>query len=295
VSDIECPEAGNFLGLCASYSSKGKSRFSIIPVPYDATSSYVSGSDRGPAAILEASANVEIFDHDLEMEPARHGVYTAPAVAPISEDPPAMMERIAQAVRDAVGAGSTPVVLGGEHTVSVGAVRGLASRGDFFVVSFDAHADLRDSYQGSSLSHACFLRRALEVAGGTAIGVRSLSAEEWDFAAAQGVRIIYAEELNSKGAASVDLGYIPDTVYISIDIDVLDPSLMPATGTPEPGGLGWYDLIDLLKRVISGRRVVGFDVVELCPQKGNVAPDFTAAKLIYKVMGIIVKYSADGG
>ncbi|MGD9402967.1 MAG: agmatinase [bacterium] len=295
MSDIECPGAGNFLGLCASYSSPGKSRFAIIPVPYDATSTYISGSSRGPAAIIEASANIEIYDHELNLEPARQGVYTAPPVEPSPEGAEATLAAIQAAVEEAVMAGSVPVVLGGEHTVSLGAVRALARGEDLFVVSFDAHADLRDSYDGTPLSHACFLRRALEVAGGTAIGVRSLSRGERDFAEAEGVRIIYAEEISEMGAGSFDLDHIPRNVYISMDLDVLDPSLMPSTGTPEPGGLSWYDLIDFAKRVISGRRVLGFDVVELCPQPGNVAPDFAAAKLIYKLMGIIIECSANGG
>jgi agmatinase len=295
MSDIECPGAGNFLGLCPSYSSPGKSRFSIIPVPYDATSTYVSGSSRGPAAMIEASANIEIYDHDLGIEPARQGVYTAPPVEPSPQGAEATLGAIQRAVEEAVASGSMPVVLGGEHTVSLGAVRALAAREDIFVVSFDAHADLRDSYEGTPLSHACFLRRALEVAGGTAIGVRSISKQEHDFATAEGVRVTYAEQILQKGVEALDLDYIPRNVYISMDLDVLDPSIMPATGTPEPGGLSWYDLIDLARRVISGRRVVGFDTVELCPQPGNVAPDFAAAKLIYKLMGIIIQYSADGG
>jgi agmatinase len=300
MSGIESPGEGNFLGLCASLSTRGGSRFSIIPVPYDATSTYVPGSRRGPAAIIDASANIELYDHELDLEAAAHGIFTEPQVQPLPGDPSAMMSRIESAVSEVLASGSVPVVLGGEHTVSVGAVRALASRAErrgeeFFVVSFDAHADLRDSYQGTPLSHACFLRRAMELAGGTAIGVRSISKEEHDFATASGVKITYAEEINSRPPASLNLDHIPGNVYISLDIDVLDPSVMPATGTPEPGGLGWYDLIDLLKRVISGRRVLGFDVVELCPQPGNAAPDFTAAKLIYKVMGIIIKYSANGG
>ena len=300
MSDIECPGAGNFLGLCASHSTEGRSRFSIIPVPFDATSSYVSGSRWGPSAMIEASANIELYDHDLDLEPARCGVYTAPEVVAPSGETSAAMPLIEAAVSRAVASGSLPVVLGGEHTVSVGAIRAIASGpgrrdGGFYVVSFDAHADLRDSYQGDPMSHACFLRRALEITDGAAIGVRSLSREEHDFAVEKGVKILYADEIRSKGAGAIGLDFIPDSVYISLDLDVLDPSVMPATGTPEPGGLGWYDLIDLLKRVISGKRVLGFDVVELCPQPGNVAPDFTAAKLIYKVMGIIMKYSADGG
>ncbi len=294
MSDIECPGAGNFLGLCASHSSPGGSRFSVIPVPYEATSTYVAGSRRGPRAIIEASAAVELYDHDLDMEPAREGVHTAPEVEPVSGDPEATLARVEGAVKEAVASGAVPVVLGGEHTVSVGAIRAFASEEDLFVVSFDAHADLRDSYGGRRFSHACFLRRILETRPAAAIGVRSLSREEHDFAVSEGLKMIYAERIRAD-AAGVDLDFIPRNIYISLDLDVLDPSVMPSTGTPEPGGLGWYDLIHLLKRVISGRRVVGFDVVELCPQPGNAAPDFTAAKLIYKTMGTIIRYSADGG
>jgi len=295
MSDIECPGEENFLGLCPEYSRPDKSRFTIIPVPYDATSSYVSGSRRAPSAIIEASANVELYDHELGIEAAREGVFTADDVGPLTGEPASVVSRIESAVGKALDLGSLPVVLGGEHTVSLGAVKAVASRAEPYVVSLDAHADLRDKYGGTPLSHACFLRRALEVADGEVIGVRSLSKEESDYSRRKGVKITYAEEIHSKGNSAVDIHRIPRNLYLSIDLDVLDPSVMPATGTPEPGGLGWYDLIDLLRVVISGRKVLGFDVVELCPQPGNVAPDFTAARLIYKIMGIIIKYSANGG
>jgi agmatinase len=187
------------------------------------------------------------------------------------------------------------VILGGEHTVSLGAIKALARREKFMVVSLDAHADLRDSYQGSRLSHACFLRRALESADGCALGVRSLSRGEAEYAGRQGLRIVHAENLVGPSKQEISLDFIPEHIYLSIDLDVLDPSIMPATGTPEPGGLDWYTTMHLLKRIIDGRRVLGFDVVELCPQPGNPAPDFTAAKLIYKVMGLALSSSANGG
>lgn len=288
MTDIECPGKRNFLGLRDNYSSLDSSLFHVIPVPYDATSSYVPGSRRGPQAIIDASRNVETYDHDLDMVPASAGVATLDEVAGDVADPGLMVERVEGAVAGAVGRNKIPVVLGGEHTVSVGAVRAVAAGNKAFVVSLDAHADLRDTYQGTKLSHACFLRRTREITDCCVFGVRSISREEVDFARASGTRVFYAGEMRDS-VRTLDLDFIPRTVYLSIDVDALDPSIMPATGTPEPGGLGWYDLVGLLTRIVSGRRVLGFDVVELSPLAGNHAPDFTAAKLVYKVMGTIVK------
>jgi len=208
-------------------------------------------------------------------------------------DPSLMVAAVEDAVAGVLARRRLPVVIGGEHTVSLGAVRALARKGDCFVVSFDAHADLRDSYQGSKMSHACVLRRASELAGCCAFGIRSMSREEDEAAAASRIRLFHADALRRLDVDALDLDFIPDNVYLSIDVDVLDPSIMPATGTPEPGGLGWYYLMDLLRRIVSGRKVLGFDIVELCPLAGNPAPDFTAAKLVYKVMGMIIRDSSN--
>ena len=291
VSEMESPGKRNFLGLSDLYSSPEASLFHVIPVPYDATSTYLSGSRKGPQAIIDASRNIELYDHELDMEPASAGVATLEEVPVTVGDPGLMVEAVEKAVAVAAAKKKIPVVLGGEHTVSVGAVKAIATRGKVYVVSFDAHADLRDTYQGTEFSHACFLRRTREVADCCVFGVRSISREEVDFARSSGTRVFYAGGMQD-GIATLDLDFIPDTVYLSIDIDVLDPSIMPATGTPEPGGLGWYDLVGLLTRIVSGRKVLGFDVVELCPLAGNHAPDFTAAKLVHKVMGTIVKYAS---
>jgi agmatinase len=244
--------------------------------------------------MIEASANIELYDHDLKMEPSSAGVATHPEV-PVVVEPAGMQRNIERAVEEVLSLGGMPVVLGGEHTVSLGAVKALARREDFMVVSLDAHADLRDTYQGSPLSHACFLRRATELAGGCALGVRSLSREEAEYADSVGFKLVYADEVLAGNGDDLDLSFIPDKVYISIDLDVLDPSIMPSTGTPEPGGLDWYAAVNLLGRIVSGRMVLGFDVVELCPQPGSPAPDFTAAKLAYKVMGLVVRSSSDQG
>ena len=291
MDSIEDSGQRNFLGLSQAYSSEENSYFHIVPVPFDATSTYLAGSRMGPKAIIDASANLEIYDHTLGLEPARTGIATHPALPLRAGDPSGMVLEIERAVESIVSRGKFPVVLGGEHTVSLGAVRALGARKEFTVVSLDAHADLRDTYQGTPYSHACYLRRASESADCCALGVRSLSAEEARFAEDAGIKVVFAESLLEQGTRKVDLGFIPRDIYISIDVDVLDPSIMPATGTPEPGGLGWYDAVGLLERIISGRRVLGFDVVELCPQPSNPGPDFTAAKLIYRIMGLIIKLS----
>jgi agmatinase len=291
--DIEFSGHRNFLGLGDSFSSEESSYFHVIPVPYDATSTYGVGSRNGPRAIIDASANLETYDLELDMEPARAGVFTHPELQISVGDPLRMIERIEEEVAGVLDRGRFPIVLGGEHTVSLGPIRALAGDAEFTVVSLDAHADLRDTYQGSPYSHACFLRRALESANCWAIGVRSISREEIDFAREADLPIFYAHSL--AGGAEVDLSSLPERIYLSIDIDVLDPSVMPSTGTPEPGGLSWYDVNAILRSVVTGRQVVGFDLVELCPQPGNHGPDFTAAKLVYRMMGLVLRSSPTQG
>jgi agmatinase len=277
----------NFLGLPGDSSSRDKSRFHIIPVPYDATSTYGTGSRTGPRAIIDASLNLELYDHELDTEPSSAGVFTHPELPVSVGDPVRMLERIEQAVEDVVSIGRFPVVLGGEHTVSLGAIRALARRGRFTVVSLDAHADLRDTYQDSSYSHACFLRRAMESAECCVIGVRSISREEMEFVRGVNLPVVFAERI-ARGD-DIDFGFLPENIYLSVDLDVLDPSIMPSTGTPEPGGLSWYGITSLLESLVAGRTLVGFDMVELCPQPGNHGPDFTAAKLVYKLMGLVLR------
>lgn len=283
----ECSGQRNFLGLSDDFSSRDKSYFQVIPVPYDATSTYGTGSRLGPKAIIDASLNIELYDHELDMESAQVGVFTHPELPVSVGDPVRMLERIDRAVEDVVSRGKFPVVLGGEHTVSLGAVRALARRERFAVVSLDAHADLRDTYQDSPYSHACFLRRAMESAECCVLGVRSISKEEMDFVREAELPVFFADRLAREDA--IDLGFLPDKIYLSVDIDVLDPSLMPSTGTPEPGGLSWYQTTALLESLVTGRTLVGFDLVELCPQPGNHGPDFTAAKLVYRLMGLVLR------
>jgi agmatinase len=247
----------------------------------------------GPKALVDASLNIELYDHELDMEPARAGVFTHPELPVSVGDPARMLDKIERQVAEVVAQEKFPIVLGGEHTVSLGAIRALARQTEFTVVSLDAHGDLRDSYQDSPYSHACFLRRAAESAQCCVIGVRSISRQELDFAREIGLPILFAHQL-AKGSG-LDFSFLPERIYVSIDVDVLDPSVMPSTGTPEPGGLSWYDATTILECLVEGRRVVGFDLVELCPQPGNHSPDFTAAKLVYRLMGLVLRSSPKQG
>jgi agmatinase len=276
----------NFLGLAETFCSPESSYFHIIPVPYDATSTYVAGSRMGPRAIIDASVNLETFDHELGTEPASAGIFTHPEIQVSVGDPAVMIARIEEVVAGVVDRGKFPILLGGEHTISLGAIRALARNDEFAVVSLDAHADLKDTYQGSPYSHACFLRRAMESAPCRAIGVRSISREEMEFAREAGVPLLFAHHLVE--SMDIDLSSLPERIYVSIDIDVFDPSVVPSTGTPEPGGLSWYGVNKVLRSLVAGRKVVGFDLMELCPRAGNHGSDFTAAKLIYRMMGLVL-------
>ncbi len=288
MEEIEC-SSWKFLGIPDRYSSLESSYFHILPVPYDATSSYVAGARFGPRAIIEASHQIELYDAELAMAPADLGIATHDEVPVVAGDPEGMIARIEERVGEIRSLGGLPVILGGEHTVALGSIRTFDDS-DLMVVSLDAHGDLRDTYQGNRYSHACFLRRVSDEHECAAFGIRSISKAEVNFISQKSIPVFYARDMIG-AIDAIDLEFIPEKIYITIDIDVLDCSIMPSAGTPEPGGLGWYDVVSLLERIITSRRILGFDVVELCPQPHNVAPDFTAAKLVYKVMGLIAKYS----
>lgn len=280
----------NFCGLPEEFSSWNDSRAVIIPVPYDLTSTYVSGSRRGPDAIISASMNMEQYDEELRTETFRIGIHTEDQLEAAAASPDEMIYAVEDAVGRVVTAGKFPVMLGGEHSLTVGALRALRKKyRSLSILQFDAHADLRDSYQGTKLSHACAARRAAELGSVVQVGIRSLSAPEEEYRSrAENVRTFFAADVMTGRVRPDEIAAAPgDPLYITIDLDVFDPSIMPATGTPEPGGLGWYDVIGLLKKVCAGRTVAGFDVVELCPMPHNVAPDFLAAKLVYRLLGYV--------
>lgn len=268
-----------FLDLDPKYYDYQNAKFVVIPVPYEKTTTYGKGTKHGPAAILTASQKLETFDEDLKYEPySKAGIHTTKPIH-ISD----ITSHISKILNDK----KIPVVLGGEHSISPYAVKACAEKyKDLSVLQFDAHADLRDSYQGSKENHACPMRRILEICPAVQVGVRSISKEAYAFAEESGQlkKIHWAEKIELVEKIEDQLS---KNVYITIDVDVFDPSLIPATGTPEPGGMFWYEVIDILSRVCRDKNIVGFDVVELAPIKGMHAPDFSVAKLVYKIMGYI--------
>jgi len=233
--------------------------------------------------------NMEQFDEELGTENFRVGIHTQDRLETVASSPEAMMGVIDTAVGEVLAAGKLPVVLGGEHSVTIGALRAVRGKfRRFSILHFDAHADLRDSYQGTPFSHACAGRRASEAGKLVQVGIRSLSREEEEFRRGASLQTFFAADIVSGRARPRDIvSGLEEDLYITIDLDVLDPAIMPATGTPEPGGLSWYDVTGILRAACEGRRVVGFDVVELCPDANGVAPAFLAAKLIYRLLGYI--------
>lgn len=276
-----------FGGLPQEYTDFEKARVVILPVPFDATSTWIKGADKGPEALIAASANMELFDIASDSEVYKIGIHTADAVHE-RRSPEKMVKEVQTRVTQLLKKKKFPVIIGGEHSVSIGAIKAMA---DYYkdkeltIVQFDAHADMRKTYEGSENNHACVMARAAEVAPIVQVGIRSMSTEESDDV--QAGRIFYADivaDTTNKTWMYDFLNKLTRNVYVTIDLDVFDPSIMPATGTPEPGGLLWYPMLELLQKVNEKANIVGFDVVELCPMKYNKAPDFLAAKLVYQLL-----------
>lgn len=278
----------NFVGIYSECSLRN-AKFVVIPVPYDLTSTYQSGSRRGPTAIIEASKNMELYDEELKKETYLAGIHTTLPVAIDARGPKNMVNIVRKKITRIAKLNKIPVMLGGEHSITLGAVQAVIEKyPELTVLQFDAHADLRNTYQGSPYSHACIARRISEICPLTQVGIRSMSKEEGEFLPQSKVKSYCADfVLENKNWAETVCKDLSEDVFITIDLDVFDPSIMPATGTPEPGGLYWKDILHLLKLVSTSCNIRGFDVVELAPLPGVVAPDFMAAKLIYRLMGYI--------
>ncbi len=276
----------NFASLDADDSSFERSRVVVLPVPYDSTVTARAGTRDGPRAIIEASADMELYDVGVGGEPWRHGIHTLPELAPHTGSPEAMTDRIESVVGELLDAGKFVVTLGGEHTVAVGAVRAHAKRTPgLSVLAFDAHSDMRDTYLDSKYNHACTLRRAHESAPVTQVGLRSASLEDHAHIRDEGLAFYSPREFRAAGAKAV-IDRLSDRVYITIDLDNFDPSEMAAVGTPEPGGLHWDEVSDLLIALTKSKRVVGFDVTELSPSLGPRSCAQLAAKLTYRLIGL---------
>jgi len=277
-----------FLGSELPALAPEAARFHVLPVPYEKTVSYGGGTARGPAAIIAASDQLERWDG--HSDPGAEGIYTWPAID-CSGPADAVIASIATAVRRILDLGKLPVVLGGEHTVTWGVIRGYLDAGvrDFGVVQIDAHADLRDRYEGDPLSHASVMRRIVEAGIPLfQLGNRAYCEEERTARADFAVDFIDADQLVPSAVGSIVLpDRFPPEVFFTLDVDGIDPSVLPATGTPVPGGLGWYQTLALFESVARQRRIIGFDVMEFAPIPGFHAYEFAAALLAYKLMGIV--------
>ncbi|MFG0328356.1 MAG: agmatinase [Phycisphaerales bacterium] len=287
------PETG-FADLPAEFRDATRAAASILPVPYDATSTWKKGADRGPAALLQASVELELYDLPTRSEPYRRGIATRPPVRH-DGDPESLATIVHRETAAALERNQIPITLGGEHSVSIGAIQAAAEHSrDLTVLQIDAHGDTRESYHGSTHNHACVMARAREVASIIQVGLRAVDVVETE--TMDPSRVFFAHDI----ADRPDDEWIPrvvdrltDEVYVTIDLDAFDPSLLPATGTPEPGGLQWWPVNRLLRAVCRRSRVVGFDVVELLPSPGQHASEFIAAKLVYRFLAEI--FAQSGG
>ncbi len=259
------------------------SKVAIVPVPYDGTSTWIKGADKGPKALLDASANMEIYDIETDTEVYKMGIYTD---KPITEDssPEAMVEAVKERTLSLIDKGKFTVIIGGEHSVSIGTIQAHAQKyKNLSVLQIDAHTDLRDSYEGSKNNHACVMARAKELCPIVQVGIRSMDSGEKTNLDPN--RVFWAHKIvNCDDWMDQAIDLLTDNVYLTIDLDGFDPSILPSTGTPEPGGLMWYPTLKFLRKVIEKRNLVGFDIVELCPNTDDKASDFLAAKLLYKIL-----------
>jgi len=274
----------NFGGIPEKFASYKAAKFAVIPVPYDGTSTWGKGADKGPSAILEASANMELYDIDTDSEPYKRGIFTDKPVTEKSS-PEKMSKEVEKRVSSHLANDKTTIILGGEHSVSIGAIRAHAKKQKITVVQLDAHSDMRDAYLGSEHNHACIMARAKEVAQVIQVGIRSMDTSEHKNIDRK--RIFFAKDIHGKKDwIKKAVSLMTEKIYLTIDLDVFDPSVLPSTGTPEPGGLTWYEVLDFIKEIVKTKKIVGFDVVELAPNKNEKSSDFAAAKLIYQIIGL---------
>ena len=273
------------------YTNYETAAIAILPVAYDGTSTWLKGADKGPQAILEASPNMEFYDIETDSEVFKQGIATLDMITE-NTSPEAMAHEVEVRIDQILKDKKFPVLLGGEHSVSIGAFQAIAKHYDTFsILQLDAHSDMRDEYEGSPYNHACVMARGKDVTPSIAqVGIRSTAIEE-----KQNIdpdRIFYAHEIKESGDSTwmYEVSQkLHDHVYITIDLDVLDPAYMPSTGTPEPDGLTYREILTLLKLINERHNIIGLDVVELCPNEINKAPDFLASKLIYQLLSIRFK------
>lgn len=276
-------EPFNFCGL--DQQDADSARVMVFPVPYSSTTYYNPDTKHGPASLIDASRHMELWDTELGQDTAaKVGIYTLDSLAPSKNGPSEVVDQIAEVVNQIFKAKKFPLVIGGEHSISIGTIKAAVEHFDnLSVLQFDAHSDLREEFEGTKYHHGSVMRRILDMnIPVTQVGIRAVSEEEAEFIKKTNKNdIFYAPNYPLEDI----LKTLKQNVYISFDLDVFDPSIMPATGTPEPGGMGWYEALAILKEVAQKRNVVGTDLLELSPIPGMSAPDFLAAKLAYKIIG----------
>ena len=273
----------NYGNLPNKYCNLKKSKIAIVPVAYDGTSTWIKGANKGPTALLDASKYLELYDIETDSEVYKNGIFTNTPLKSF-KSPREMVGIVNSKINKFIAQDKFIVLIGGEHSVSIGSIYAHANTyPNMSVLQLDAHSDLRDIYRNSKYNHACVMARAKEVCPIVQVGIRSMDSSELPFI--DDDKIFYAKDMcNSEKWMKKAINQLSPDVYITIDLDVFDPSIMPSTGTPEPGGLYWYAVLKFLRKVAIKRNIVGFDVVELCPNRNNKAPDFLAAKLIYKLL-----------
>jgi agmatinase len=293
----------NFGLLDEADADYGRARVAVLPVPFERTVSYGHGTAAGPAAIVRASQSMELWDEELASEPYRMGIATLPPFVPEAHDLGEALAEIEAEAKRHLEAGKFLLTLGGEHSLTIAPFKAArevaAARGEAIgVVQFDAHADLREEYEGTRHSHAAVMRRVLELdVPAVAVGLRAVSAPEAELIAERDLPVIWGWELDDEAAAAARfaelLAALPETVYLTFDVDYFDPALLPATGTPEPGGGRWWPTLALLRTLFRTKRVIAMDVVELAPIGALPASDFVAARLAYKALAYLAE--AEGG
>lgn len=283
----------NFLGFPPQGVDFESSAVVVLPVPYEATVSYMGGTRFGPRGLLHASHYVELYDHELDAEPHLVGVYTLPELMLTVQGPQEALRQVRMAMEGLLDAGKFVIMLGGEHTISAAAILAHAERadGELSVLQLDAHADLREEYEGTRFSHACAMYLVHDHVNLVPAGIRSLTGQERALIREREIPVTFAHEMSHPDWMDRVVDALGEAVYVTVDVDYFDPSLMPSTGTPEPGGGTWYPTLELLERVFEEKTVLGCDVVELAPIPGMVAPDFLAAKLVYKLIGLFQRHS----
>jgi len=278
-----------FLDMPSCFAKMENAKYVLIPVPYDGTSTYIKGAEKGPQAIIDASDSIELYDIQTGLEAYKAGIYTDKPPY-LSVFPEKMMTVVKERVSFFLQQNKKIGLLGGEHSISIGAIEAFAEKyPNLSVLQIDAHADLRDSYNGSIYNHACVMRRAQEVANVVQVGIRNVCIEEKNNIILE--NMFYAHDICGKTEwMQKAINRLTEHVYLTIDLDGFDPSIVPATGTPLPGGLLWYETLTFLELLFKSKKVVGFDVVELCPQNEDKVSDVLAAVLVYKIISFMEKY-----